>query len=659
MIKKIAAFLATTVLVVNSHSQNSQYENDPNAQNLEPTSSRLGSFSTNIKNPSITNANTNKKVSKYARDEGVNKSFTYFNLNNPIKKASTYTVSLKAYIDVPEADFSSTPNNLRVYLKNTTNGEVFYKQLSFANSQQWQEFTFNFDSSDFIPEGLSDEGYNQMYIGFGIGQSTDIKIKYYLDNISLKETQKASLLALNKSVEWMQGSWGGRLYVRGGSDLDNYVDNLDYDYIAGAQEIVDNYATMGHVITNATNNANAHLYTLRNNPNVDAVMGAPNSIISEEFVPSAKNEQIIIDVIKVFKKANKKVILYLNAMSPAERSTNEGAQAWRDYVDNYFKGNEHLAWMNLCEGYVKRFAKLGVDGYWLDAFSRYPGDDSEKAAFVQMFRDVDPNLAITTNLNKSYFTDENDELLYVDSDGVNDKDESNYRIIKLDANDPYSDFTPGHITPLAQGAPPNSWAYEEYTITDVQDSPLSDNGQNKLVLKHLFSPIRETWSSERSDLLFDGEQAYRFVKNITDAGGTITFSNTTGTDGTNKKDEEAVLKYVDQQMLANAAPVKYTRPEGAYLVGEAPIITALEKGSKDLNVISKNTGIVYPSPVKDIFHISMEVASVTIFSINGTKMLEFIKGQENYDVSSLKAGFYIVEIKDLEGHKKSIYFSKE
>jgi hypothetical protein len=371
----------------------------------------------------------------------------------------------------------------------------------------------------------------------------------------------------------LEGSWGARLYVRGGEDLDDYVKPISdggkgYDYVAGAQEIIDSYPTMGHVITNATNNASSNLWTLRTNENVDAVMGAPDSIIDEEFVPSLANEQVIIDVINVFKNANKKVILYLNGMSPAAVATTDGAASWNNYVSNYFDGNEHKAWMNFCEGYIKRFAEMGVDGYWIDAFSSYPGNDTEREEFVQMIRNVDPNIIIATNYAKDYFKDEDGVALEVDSDGVDDSDETDYKIIKMTAKDPWSDFTAGHITPLEQGAPPNSWAYEEFTVPDIQSSPTTSYNESKQTLKHLFLPIRATWSSERSDLMFNGEQAYRFVKKITDAGGAVTFSTTTDTDGTTMEDEEAVLQYVDQQFKANAEPSEYVRPVGAFLVGE-------------------------------------------------------------------------------------------
>jgi hypothetical protein len=369
----------------------------------------------------------------------------------------------------------------------------------------------------------------------------------------------------------LKGSWGVRLYVRGGETLNIYTETKSnggkgYNYLAGAKEIIESYPTIGHVITNATNNAKAHLWTLRTNENVDAVMGHSSSIINEEFVPSIKNEQVIIDVISAFKKANKKVILYLNGMSPAERASASGALSWNNYVNTYFNGNEHKAWMNFCEGYIKRFTKMGVDGYWIDAFSSYPGNNIEKEEFVQMIRNVDPNVMLSINYAKDYFTDEKGVPIKVDSDGINDADEKDYKIVKLTAKDPWSDFTAGHITPLKQGAPPNSWAYEEFTVPDIQLSPTTSYNGTKQTTKHLFLPIRATWSSERSELMFDEKQAYRFVKNIVDAGGAVTFSTTTDKDGTTMEDEEMILKYVNQQLKLNEPPLEYIRPIGASLV---------------------------------------------------------------------------------------------
>ena len=177
-------------------------------------------------------------------------------------------------------------------------------------------------------------------------------------------------------------------------------------------------------------------------------------------------------------------------------------------------------------------------------------------------------MLISTNYDKDYFKNEKGKPIKVDSDGTKDDNDQDYKIIKLTAKDPWSDMTAGHITPLRQGAPPNSWAYEEFTVADIQDSPTTSFDGSKQTLKHLFLPIRATWSSERSPLMFNKKQAYRFVKNITDAGGSVTFSTTTDTDGTTMEDEEAILRYVDQQLKDNAAASKYVRPSGASLVGE-------------------------------------------------------------------------------------------
>lgn len=498
-----------------------------------------------------------------------------------------YTISLKAYVDIPTADIS-TLDRIRVYLKNTTTGDLKQKTLKFTTGQQWEAFSFVFAIGDLPVGGFLEGGYDQMYIGYGNGQRSTAAITYYVDQIYGSVEQKPL-------VNVLKGSWGGRLYVRGGENLDQYVAPLAeggraYDYITGAQEMANNYPTMGHVITNATNNANSQLWTLRTNPNVDAVMGAPNSIIDEEFVPSLANEQIIIDVINTLKGGGKKVILYLNTLSPGERATDEGAIAWNNYVDTYFAGDGHAAWVNYCEGYIKRFTELGIDGYWLDAFGSYNDNKSlgsadvesttvQKAEFVQMIRNAAPNATITTNIDKDSFVDEDGKLVKVASDGVDDIDDRDYSIIKMTATNPWSDFTAGHITPLAQGAPPNSWAYEEFTVTDIEESPVSTYEGRKQTLKHLFLPIRATWSSERSDLLFDGEQAYRFAKRITDAGGSVTFSNTTSTDGTTPDDEVAILEFVNQQFELNADATVYERPLGAFLVGEIQEFTWTGEGS--------------------------------------------------------------------------------
>jgi len=577
------------------------YENDVESENILFTNQESGQFTTDEINPNTNKNNVNITCAKFIRDSSVSKSFAYFNLFQPIETAVTFTVNLKALISVRQDKLINRPSHLRIYLKNTTTGATIFKQMKFSKGKKWEDFSFVFNQSEFTVKGLKRGGYNQMYIGFGNNVFSPLTITYYIDQI-YGTTKQMPIHPLAKS---MQGSWGTRFYVRGGEDLDFYtadrsLGGRNYDYIAGAKEIINSYPSTGHIITNATNNANSHLWTLRNNKNVDAVMGVNNAIVSEEFVPNLQNEQIIIDVINLFKNADKKIILYLNSLSPSERSTPTGAAVWKNYVNTYFSGNEHKAWMNYCEGYVKRFAQLEIDGYWIDAFSSYPGDDFEKDEFIQMIRDADPGIMIAANLDKDFFRHDNGESILVDSDGIEDNDDRDYRIIKLSGKDPWSDITAGHITPLDNGAPPNSWAYEEFTVTDIQENHITTyNGGSKQIVKHLFLPIRETWSGDRKNLIFnDRQQTYRFVKKITDAGGIVTFSTTTDEDGTTMEDEEFVLKYVDQKFTTNSNPTQYTRPLGAFLVEEEEIYPWYEN--------EKNTSIDYISIVKNLHTVTTE-----------------------------------------------------
>ncbi|WP_344931057.1 discoidin domain-containing protein, partial [Aquimarina addita] len=364
------------------------------------------------------------------------------------------------------------------------------------------------------------------------------------------------MTAQNSKAPWLEGSWGPRLVIRAGSELNHYIDNLDYDYVAYARQINQNYPTAGHVITNFTANANGAEFTLRQNDNVDVA-----NEIDPTIVPSLESEQMVIDAIKELKNGGKKVILYLNVTVNLYRGTESQRENWYTYVGANFNGDHFAAYRHLCEGFVKRFKGL-VDGYWLDNLSQ--GTDEQKGEFMQMIRNADPNVVIAANNKKSYFPS-----MYVDSDGTNDADDTNYRIIKYQANELWSDLTAGHMTPLSNGAPPNSWAYEEYTLTDMVADNLSDFSSNNNVLKHMFTPMRETWSSYSQPLVFaDNDQAYRFVKRITGAGGAITFSTTTGPNGLAMPDELAILKYVNDQFEANADYVPYVRPEGAFLVGE-------------------------------------------------------------------------------------------
>jgi len=363
------------------------------------------------------------------------------------------------------------------------------------------------------------------------------------------------------NANWLASSWGVTQRVDGGYKLDASAGSSNWQ--DGATEIVTKIPSAGHVITSFTHPAHAYLYTLRTNNKVDV------AAIHPDMVPTLENEQIIFDVIDIYRKAGKKIILYLNAAGPsmaAERGDPEIQEAWEAYYVSEWDGDEGAAWRNLVLGYAERFDGL-VDGYWLDNASNLPGSLSD---FVDMLRSVDPTLTIAVNKSKAYFTDDEGNFLYVDSDGLDDPDETDYKIIKYAPTNAYSDFTAGHITPLGQGAPPNSWGYDEYTIPEMAATPwdtYEDSGID--TLKHAWFPIRDSWSGSSAELMFEVEQAYRFVRKITDGGAAMTWS-TTQKRGYMPADEMEIMVEINDRMTQSpkADYELYVRPEGAYLVGE-------------------------------------------------------------------------------------------
>jgi len=359
---------------------------------------------------------------------------------------------------------------------------------------------------------------------------------------------------------WLAGSWGITQRVDGGYKLDASADKSDW--VAGAKEIVANIPSAGHVITSFTHPAHAYLFTLRENNNVDV------AAIHADMVPTLANEQIIFDVIDVYREAGVKIILYLNAAGPSmasDRGDPEIQEAWETYYNSEWDGDEGAAWRDLVLGYAERFDGL-VDGYWLDNVSNLPGDLSD---FIAMLRSVDSTLAIGVNKSKDYFTDEEGNYLYVDTDGLDDEDETDYKIVKHAVNNEYTDFTSGHVTPLGQGAPPNSWAYEEYTIPDMVEMPWDTYDGSSYALKHGWFPIRDSWSGSTADLVFEIEQAYRFTRTITDGGAAMTWS-TTQSKGYMTADEMEIMVEINDRMTQSPKEdyIEYERPEGAYLLGE-------------------------------------------------------------------------------------------
>lgn len=388
----------------------------------------------------------------------------------------------------------------------------------------------------------------------------------------------------------LEGSWGVTFPVFGGERLDDEVDSGNYNYLSGAQEVVDELPAVGHIITNLSYFAHSHYFPFSANTNVNVA-----SKIHPSMVPSAKNDEIIFDVYDIFKKADKRIILYIST-NYLDRASDEVQAAWKLYYKREFGGDEYLAYKHLIKGFVET-VKDYADGYWFDTAGKLK-DEGNFDDFVAMFKEVDPT-AVMGSYGGEYLS-VNEKLIYVDSDGTGDEDSTNYSIV-IHEPQGYEDFTKGHITPLGQGAPPNSWAYEEFTVPNMMAYPVVQHN-GKSVVKHAWFPIRNKWHSPRADIMFDTEEAYRFVRRITDAGAAITFATTIQetepSPGHMMADEMAIMKEINRRLLLNPLPdyVPYTRPDNASLVGETqyidfPDIPVKNVGDADFSPATASSGL--------------------------------------------------------------------
>ena len=652
MIKKlhlIVLFLFTCICSIEA--QNLWYENSSSTNHINFESASNGTFTTDEINPETSGINSNATVSKFVRD-GQEGSKITFDLGNPITDFSSYTISLKAHTSIQTADINSTNRRIRVYLKNTsTSGSSIFKSSNFTAGETWESFTFDFDGTAIPPEVIAAGGYDQMSINFASGNSEGLTSTYHIDTISGSSDQAPCQMTYPsiRNADYLSGSWGVRLNMFGGFRLDASTNQSNW--VAGAQEIVDNLPAVGHVITNATHPAQGYYYTLRDNPYVDIA-----NEIHPAMVPSLENEQIILDVIDIFRNSGKKVILYLNGAGPGHLQGSSAVEleilaAWENFYNAApYNGDEGLAWRTIVKGYVERFQGL-VDGYWLDNLSNLPGSLHE---FVAVIKQADPNVIISTNGDPNYVTTENCGPIYVDSDGINDVDPTDYIVKDFQISDPYMDLTGGHPTPLGQGAPPNSWAYEEFLFPLIVQNPWDnyDYDCSKEALKHYFCPIRDKWSVSTANLMFEVEQAYRFVRTFTDAGACITWS-TTQQGGLITDDEMAIMQEINNRMLQSPKPdyIPYVRPEGAYLVCEETLST------DSFNFTKKPA--LFPNPVSERFKLSENISSGVIYNLKGEKVLEFNTNQVSFDVSMLNNGIYILKTLTSNGEHQIFKFIKQ
>ncbi len=629
---KILTFFLILSFVQLSYAQFSWYENETNTYQIEFESTKSGTFFTEILNPDNSGINTNSIVSEFNRDEGLN-SFLQFDLYQPVLDFSGYTVTLKAYLDLPTELLTTNNSKLRVFFGSSVIEGTPFKQLNFTVGQEWESFTFDFDGTDIPQDVLDANGYNLFKIGFATGSELEPAMTYYFDSINGTTEQIAD--TAEEPAKWLAGSWGVTFPVFGGERLDAEVAG-GYDLPSGAQEVIDELPATGHIITNLSYFAHSHYFPLRENNNVDIA-----AEIHESLVPSIENEAIIFEVLQKFQDSGKKIILYIST-NYLDRADEETHSAWVNYYTNEFAGDEYLAYKDLIEGFIER-VKDYADGYWLDTTSELD-EDGYIEDFVEMIRATDPGCAISASPNGAYFT-ENGENILVDSDGLDDEDERDYRIISFEAVNSYHDYTSGHVTPLGQGAPPNSWAYEEFTIPSMITNPWSMYEGNT-VLRHAWFPVRDKWHVPTATLIFGIEDAYRFAKQIVDADAGVTFATTITPNGSNKgyimSDEMDIMKEINDRLLSVPVPdfEPYVRPEGAYLVGE---------GTVSVNSVNNMDLKFYPNPVADeltITRASPDRNYIRVLSAIGTKVLERVWEDGSLitqlDLSALNTGIYFI-----------------
>jgi len=631
--------------------QNSWYEISNDVHNLIYQDDIEGTFTNNQSNPEIGGLNTNPLVSKFVRD-GQGDAFVAFRLPNPIIDLSDLNISLKAYISIETSELTSDNNRLRIELRNSVLGEnvSIYEDAEFAVGETWEFLSIGFDSATIPPEVLATGGYDLIWIGFAVEQNAE-PITYYIDGI------KGSVSQLDTTVyaDFLAGSWGVTFPVFGGERLDSEVAG-GYDLVSGAQEIVDELPEVGHIITNLSYFAHSHYFTFSTNANIDLA-----TEIDPSLVPTSPNDEIIFDVLDIFKNSGKRIILYIHVgyMNRVDSSIHV---AWENYYNTNFNGDEYAAYEYMMKGFIE-VVKDYADGYWLDGGATLT-NDGRLDDFHAMIRSTDPDAAISIQGNPDSFRDIDGNHLFVDSDGLDDMDSTDYRIMRFRPLINLGNYTGGHITPLGQGAPPNSWAYEEYTIPDMIQEPLIDfNGRP--IVKHGWFPMRERWHSPRKPLVFvDREQVYRFTRRITDANAGVTFASTTTEDGNRKgymmADEMALFKVVNDRLAITPMPdyVPYVRPAGAYLVGENPVSTL----QTDVDLVDIS---VFPNPANSKLFIDMDLEDVQRVELMMTNYLGHkvtaltVDSNANQrielNISDLVSGIYYLQI----GIKGQNYFTQK
>lgn len=87
---------------------------------------------------------------------------------------------------------------------------------------------------------------------------------------------------------------------------------------------------------------------------------------------------------------------------------------------------------------------------------------------------------------------------------------------------------------------------------------------------------------------------------------------------------------------------------------------------KDKTILSLNdtpsinkTIALYPNPVNNTFSLSKNITSATVYNMLGQKIMSFSENKNQYDVSNLKNGFFLIKVITENGSKQTIHFVKK
>lgn len=624
----LKAILFLVVFTTLSCAEHIWYQNQHYIQPVYFAKSVGGTFRSQVSNPVV--SSELERVAHFQQEDGKAGSLTFI-LPNPIEDVRELIISAQLYVAQAKNEWSTSTSRIGLALEYSS-GEYpsIMVEQELTQGEQWEDVQFNF-SGEMVPHEVGIAGgYDQLTIHFSKGAEPFEGISYYLNTISGSQIQSPAKV--------LGGNWGVTFPVSPGK-------GADYDYAAGAREIVTELTTIGHVITNFTGFAHGQYFTLHHNPNVDIA-----AEIHPSSVPGEENDHVMEEVLSIFREAGIKTILYM-ALDGYHNfnATDEQQAAWENYYTTKFGGDEYAAYKDLMMGFISRTKDM-CDGYWLDHTTKLPGSGTT-TDFVTAIREIHPDAMISLNDTKAWLTTGPQQWVKVDSDGLDDEDTTDYLIITHESRNYRSDFTSGHVTPIGQGAPVNSWAYEEFTIPNMMDNPWTTYNKHTS-MKHAWFPVRERWHVPQLDLVQEIEQAYRFVRRVTDGGAAITWANTAEYRKWEKlghmmPDEMVMMKEINRRMAMSTKPdyVPYVRPQGAYLVGEEVGVegTIVNEKKVPLMVSYKNRTLLF----------NQNFSKASIYTASGKQIALVNRTTNVVDLGSVGKGVYVVTVELMSGVKSS------